>query len=308
MARIKNLAFVFSGQGAQYSGTGKTLYDASEAARRVFALCDAVRPGTSEMCFAGSEDALKETVNTQPCMFAVEMAAAEALREAGIEAAYAAGFSLGEIAALTYSGAVSLEDGFRLVCERAKLMQEAAEQTDTSMAAVVKLDREKVEELCAAQNQVYPVNYNCPGQIACAGLSSSMTEFAAAVKAAGGRALPLKVKGGFHSPFMQSASEGFAEVLEGTEIGKPQMTLYSNRTGLPYEEDSIRENLAAQISSPVRWEDIVRDMIKNGADTFVEIGPGAVLCGLITKTDASVKTYQAGEADSLAKTVEEVLK
>ncbi len=300
------IAFVFAGQGAQFSGMGKTLYETSVAAKRVFDICDSIRPGTSAQCFEGSDDELKETKNTQPCMFAVEMAAAEALREAGITADFTAGFSLGEIGALTYSGAVSLEDGFKIVCERAKLMQDSAEKVDTSMAAVVKLANDKVEEICAAHEQVYPVNYNCPGQVACAGLSSSMAGFTADVKSAGGRAIPLKVKGGFHSPFMKEASEGFAKTLEKIEIGEPEMPLYSNKTGKVYEAGTIRELLAAQISSPVRWEYIVRDMISKGVNTFVEIGPGATLSGLIAKTDSTVKTLQAGDAESLNKAVSEV--
>lgn len=300
------IAFVFAGQGAQFSGMGKTLYETSAAARRVFDICDSIRPGTAAQCFEGSDDELKETKNTQPCMFAVEMAAAEALREAGITADLTAGFSLGEIGALTYSGAVSTEDGFKIVCKRAELMQAAAEKVDTSMAAVVKLSKDKVEEICAAHEQVYPVNYNCPGQISCAGLSSSMADFAAAVKAAGGRAIPLKVKGGFHSPFMKEASEGFAAVLDKIEIGEPEMPLYSNKTGKVYESGTVRELLAAQISSPVKWEEIVRDMISKGADTFVEIGPGATLSGLIAKTDSTVKTLQAGDAESLRKTAAEI--
>lgn len=306
MGKVNSLAFVFAGQGAQYSGMGKTLYETSTAARHVFEVCDSIRPGTSEMCFHGTEEELKETKNTQPCMFAVEMAAAEVLREAGLEASSVAGFSLGEIGALTYSGAVSLENGFRIVCERARLMQEAAENADTSMVAVVKLPAEKVEELCAAHDQVYPVNYNCPGQIACAGLTSSMDAFSSDVKAAGGRALPLKVKGGFHSPFMEKAAEGFASVLDETDISSPNIPLYSNRTGLPYVTEEIRANLAAQIASPVRWEAIVRHMIGEGITTFVEIGPGSTLSGLISKTDANVKTYQAGDVDSLAKVIAEV--
>ena len=297
------IAFVFAGQGAQYSGMGKALYEASAAAKNVFDTCENLRKGTLAQCFGGTEEELKETVNTQPCMFAVEMAAAEALREAGIVADCAAGFSLGEIAALTYSGAVSPEDGFKIVCERARLMQEAAEECDTSMAAVVKLPAEKVEELCAAHDQVYPVNYNCPGQIACAGLSSSMADFSAAVKNAGGRALPLKVRGGFHSPFMKKASEGFLSVLENYEISTPKIPLYSNKTGLLYA-DGIKELLASQIASPVRWESIVRHMIGEGIDTFIEIGPGSTLSGLIAKTDSSVKTYQACE--SVDKVISEV--
>ena len=207
------IAFVFSGQGAQAPGMGKELYECSDAAKAVFELCDSIRPGTSEQCFNGTKEELTVTANTQPDMFAVEVAAARALVEAGIQPDALAGFSLGEISALAFSGAVSLEDGFKLVCRRGELMQEASNAADSAMVAVVKLPPEKVEELAGQFDQVYPVNYNSPAQTVCAGLSSSMDGFKAAVKAAGGRALPLKVSGAFHSPFMSSAAKGPAEVL-----------------------------------------------------------------------------------------------
>ncbi|MGN0969099.1 MAG: ACP S-malonyltransferase, partial [Oscillospiraceae bacterium] len=195
------IAFVFAGQGAQFAGMGRDLYERSAAARQVFDRVDAIRPDTSAQCFEGTDAELKETKNTQPCMFAVEMAAAAALTDAGIRADMTAGFSLGELAALTYSGAADLETGFKLVWRRGEWMQKASEQEPTAMAAVLKLTNEQVEELCSQFKQVYPVNYNCPGQVSVSGAEAEMPAFSAAVKAAGGRAVPLKVRGAFHSPF-----------------------------------------------------------------------------------------------------------
>ena len=169
-------------------------------------------------------------------------------------------------------------------------MQAAAEEQPTAMAAVLKLSNEEVEQICAQFAQVYPVNYNCPGQVSVACAKEQLAPFSAAVKAAGGRALPLKVRGGFHSPFMATAAQGFAQVLEECRVGQPEMPLYSNRTGAVYEGDP-KPLLSQQIASPVRWETIVRNMIAAGADTFVELGPGKTLCGLIEKIDKTVKTY-----------------
>jgi [acyl-carrier-protein] S-malonyltransferase len=169
----------------------------------------------------------------------------------------------------------------------------------------VKLTNEQVEELCAQFEGVYPVNYNCPGQVSVAGLQSQMAEFSAAVKAAGGRALPLKVKGGFHSPFMASASQGFAQVLAETALKAPAMPLYSNCTGEAYDGDP-KDLLARQISSPVRWETIVRNMISAGADTFIELGPGQTLCGLIKKIDPAVRTFALGTPEDLEAICQEV--
>ncbi len=299
------IAFVFAGQGAQFPGMGQELAQCSPAAAQIFAQVDALRPGTSAQCFEGSEEELKETKNTQPCMFAVELACAAALEEGGLKADMAAGFSLGEIAALTYTGAVDLATGFHLVCRRGELMQAAAEEQPTAMAAVLKLPNEKVEELCGQFEQVYPVNYNCPGQVSVACAKEQLAPFSAAVKAAGGRVLPLKVRGGFHSPFMASAAQGFAQVLADSAVGQPQLPLYSNRTGEVYAGDP-KELLSQQISSPVRWETIVRNMIAAGADTFVELGPGKTLCGLIGKIDSTVKTYALSGQEDLAAILKEV--
>lgn len=292
------IAFVFSGQGDQFPGMGKQLCEQYGTAAEVFSLCDSLREGTSRQCFEGSEDELKETKNTQPCLFAVEMAAFKVLQEKGIKPDMVAGFSLGEVVALTAAEKLSLEDGFKLVCKRGELMQSAAEKFDTSMAAVVKLPNEKVEELCAAYSQVYPVNYNCPGQVSVAGLTEQMPQFSADVKAAGGRAIPLKVKGAFHSPFMNGAAESFAKELENAAFAKGETQVYSDVTAQPYEGDE-RELLSKQICSPVKFEKIVRNMIAQGADTFVEIGPGKTLINMIKKISADVKTYCTAEMETL---------
>ena len=300
------IAFVFSGQGAQAPGMGKELYECSDAAKAVFELCDGIRPGTSEQCFNGTKEELTVTANTQPDMFAVEVAAARALVEAGIQPDALAGFSLGEISALAFSGAVSLEDGFKLVCRRGELMQEASNAADSAMVAVVKLPPEKVEELAGQFDQVYPVNYNSPAQTVCAGLSSSMDGFKAAVKAAGGRALPLKVSGAFHSTFMSSAAKGLAEVLAPMEFGTPSCPLYSNVTAQPYEDGQFKDLLSRQVENPVRWQTIVENMIAAGVDTFIEVGPGKTLAGLIGKINSDVCALNVEDAESLKHTIEEV--
>lgn len=303
---MSKIAFVFSGQGAQAPGMGKELYECSAAAKAVFDLCDSIRPGTSQQCFNGTKEELTVTANTQPDMFAVEVAAAKALVEAGIVPDALAGFSLGEISALAFSGAVSLEDGFRLVCQRGQLMQDASNAVDSAMVAVVKLPPEKVEELAGQFDQVYPVNYNSPAQTVCAGLSASMEGFKAAVKEAGGRALPLKVSGAFHSPFMASAAEGLKQVLAPMTFGTPDYPLYSNVTALPYEEGQFQDLLSRQVVSPVRWQTIVENMIAAGVDTFIEVGPGKTLTGLIGKINSEVKTLNVEDAESLRHTIEEV--
>ena len=296
------VSFLFSGQGDQFPGMGQNLYETYPAAREAFDLCENLRPGTLEQCFRGAVEELKETRNTQPCLFAMELAAAAVLEEKGIVPEAAAGFSLGEVTAAAFTGIVDRETGFRLVCKRGALMQAAAEQFDTSMAAVVKLTPETVQALCSRYSQVYPVNFNCPGQITVSGLAEQMTAFAADVKAAGGRAIPLKVGGAFHSPFMAQAAQAFADELANAAMSKGRMPLYSNVTARPYEEDP-RTLLAKQIASPVLWERIIRNMADAGMDTFIEIGPGKTLTNMVKKILPQAKTYCVAEMETLLKEV-----
>ena len=288
------IAFVFSGQGDQFPGMGKDLYEKYPVAKKIYNLCDEIRPGTSDQCFNGTEEELKETKNTQPCLYAMELAAASVLMEKGITPDVVAGFSLGEVVAATVSGAFDNETGFRLVCKRGELMQSEAEKMDTSMAAVVKLTPEQVRAVCSKYSDVYPVNFNCPGQITVSGLSTQMTAFFVDVKAAGGRAIPLKVKGAFHSPFMKAAAESFAEELKKAEVKERGITLYSNMTAEPYADDVVGL-LSSQICSPVQWETIIRNMVSDGVDTFIEIGPGKTLTNMIQKISTDVKAVNITE-------------
>jgi [acyl-carrier-protein] S-malonyltransferase len=299
------IAFVFAGQGAQAPGMGKSYYDNSPAARTVLDALEAIRPGTLRSCFAGTEAELRETQVTQPCLYAVELAAAAALAEAGVSADMAAGFSLGELSALACAGALTPEEGMRLVMVRAARMQAAGDARATGMAAVLKLTNEQVESICAGFDHVYPVNYNCPGQVSCSGAAEEMEAFAAAVKAAGGRAVPLKVSGAFHSPYMAEAAAAFAAALEHTVFARLHIPVWSNASGAPYGAD-VRADLAPQIDHPVRWETIVRGMCAAGADTFLELGPGKTLSGFIRRIAPDVRAVSLAEYADLQSFLTEV--
>ena len=290
-------AFVFAGQGAQYPGMGEDLA-LTEAGSNLFETLDEIRPGTSTLCFSGTPQELSRTVNTQPALFAAEMAAVSLLTEMGVRAQMAAGFSLGELSALAYAGAGSLTEMFRIVLKRGELMQLASEKYPAKMAAVLKLGTQTVEELCNGFESVYPVNYNCPGQITVSAEADQMPAFSAAVKAAGGRVMPLQVGGGFHSPFMQEAADAFAAYLKTYTLVRPDVPVYANAASQPYPEDPA-QMLPKQIVSPVRWEESIRAMIEAGADTFVEIGPGQTLSGMIRRIDKTVRVLHAQTAEEI---------
>lgn len=299
------IAFVFSGQGAQYSGMGKGLYQHSAAAENVFNVADEIRTGTAEQCFNGTTEELSITKNTQPCLYCVDLAAARALEEAGVHADYAAGFSLGEIAALTFAGAFSDEDGFKFVCSRAEAMQSAAEETNGAMAAVLKLSNESVEEICGEFDSVWPVNYNCPGQVTVAGEKAQLEKFCEKVAEAGGRAVPLAVSGGFHSPFMNSAADKLAEVLEDIEINETKIPVYANYTAAPYSGD-YAQLIVNQVKSPVRWQETIEKLAAEGVDTFIECGAGKTLCGLIKKTIKGATVLRVEDEETLAAAINAV--
>ena len=285
------IAFIFSGQGAQYSGMGKELYESSPAAKAVYDMADSVREGTSKQCFEGTTEELCKTVNTQPCVFTADLAAAYALVEKGIKPDCIAGFSLGEIAALAFSKMLSDEEAFKLVCKRGELMDKAATENPGAMAAVMKITPQQVEEICSQFDKTYPVNYNSPAQTVVATTSENADSFCEAIKNAGGRAKLLAVSGAFHSPFMADAANGLAEYMENVDFSDPQTVIYSDYTAKPYEGD-YKALVKAQVESPVKWQTIVENMIEDGVDTFIEVGVGKTLTGLIKRINADVKAYK----------------
>lgn len=281
-----DLAFLFAGQGAQHPGMGRELAESSAAARQVFSLADQACPGTSQMCFSGDAQELARTENTQPCVFACDLACAAALVKRGAVPGCVAGFSLGELAALTFAGAFDVAGGFSAVLERASLMQEACDAAPGSMAAVLKLDPKRVEELAAQAGECWPVNYNSPQQTVVAGTARGLETLGELVRQAGGRAKPLAVGGAFHSPLMEPATRRLPQALARADMGAPRLPVWANATAAPYPAsgEEARELLARQASSPVRWTDALRGMWDAGVRAFVEVGPGHVLTGLVRRT------------------------
>ena len=302
------IAFLFAGQGAQYVGMGKDLYDNMPEAAKIFDMGEQVRPDTKKQCFEGDSYTLSKTENTQPCLFLTDLACARALTNKGINPDMIAGFSLGEISALAYADVLSDEEAFKLVTVRGKVMSECASKNPGGMVAVVKLTNEQVDNAAKKYNQVYPVNYNCPGQVSVAGNSEELQEYAKDIKELGGRAIKLAVSGPFHTPFMQEATDVLVNELNTMDVNIPSIKMYSNMTGEIYPENKseIIDTIAKQASNSVRWESIIRRMYEDGCDTFIEVGPGKTLSGFVHKTLKDVKIFNVSDMESLNATLEEL--
>jgi len=295
------IALVFSGQGAQYTGMGQSFYETSPAAKAVFDTLDSIRPDTSTQCFTADKETLSQTATTQPCIFAANYAAAAAVAEAGIQADYLAGFSLGELSALAFGGYLSLEDAFRYVCHRGEEMDKAAKAQAGAMFAVMTKDTEALERLCFTLPGVYPVNYNCPGQTVVSCGAEQADAFAAEAKAAGFRAMKLAVSGGFHSPMMLPAARALSAAYAGLTLAAPRIPVIANSTARAYEG---AQQMFLQIHTPVYWQHSIEHLIEQGVTTFIEVGVGKTLTGLIGKISREVTALTVENQEGLQRTLE----
>lgn len=289
-------AYVFPGQGAQFVGMGKDLYDNSPVAKEMFDKANEILGfNITDLMFAGTDADLKQTKVTQPAIFLHSVILAKVLGDE-FKPEMVAGHSLGEFSALVAAGAMSFEDGLKLVSQRALAMQKACEVEPSTMAAIVGMDDATVEEVCASIDEVVvPANYNCPGQLVISGSFAGIDKACEVLTEKGAkRAIKLPVGGAFHSPLMEPARTELAAAIEATEFAAPICPIYQNVDAAPQTEPAvIKENLVAQLTAPVKWTYIVQNMIADGVSSYTEVGPGKVLQGLVKKVDRKMPTASA---------------
>lgn len=305
-------ALLFAGQGSQYVGMGKDLYDAYPIAKKYYDQAeDILKTPIKEICFNGPEDKLKATENTQPAILLISYVVYKILESEGLVSDTFAGFSLGEYSALTSAGIIKFEDAIKLVRDRGLIMDEAVKGIDGAMAAILGLEDEQVEEICSkVEGLVVPANYNCPGQLVISGEKSAVEkacDLAESMDAK--RTVILNVSGPFHSPLLEKASENLKKVLDKIEflpIGSKK--ILSNVTANYHVEAQIKEELVRQMYSPVRWRKTIENLISEGYDTFIEIGPGKTLSGFMKSIDRSKTALNSGNVETIQKTLENIKK
>ncbi len=289
-------AYVFPGQGAQFSGMGKDLFESSTEIQSIFEEANSILGfGITDIMFEGTDEQLKQTNVTQPAIFLHSVALAKALGNQ-FTPDMVAGHSLGEFSALVANGTLSFADGLKLVAQRANAMQKACEAVPSTMAAVLGLEDNVVEEVCnSIEGTVVAANYNCPGQLVISGEVKAIEEACEKMKEAGAkRALVLPVGGAFHSPLMEPARQELAEAINNTPFSTPNCPIYQNVTATAIsDKEEIKANLIAQLTAPVKWTQTVKQMMQDGASEFIEVGPGKVLQGLVKKVDRKMPTSSA---------------